>query len=456
MNFSYKNRIAFYYMIATAIIMAVFFSATYFVVHKTVMNKLDEDLSYEAEKHTREIKIKGDSIVFINKSELEEREHQEIQVNPVFIQLIDKKGQIMDKSPNLRSDNLKFNPVHFESHFNSFLGNKAIRQAQIPVEQNGKIVGYIVTAMSSQASISILMNLRNVLIVSYLIVLFGLYSISRYLAGRSIQPLQNVTETILRISKFNLKERVILPQNRDEIYDLSSSFNALLERIEHALDREKQFTSDASHELRTPLATLRGTLEVLIRKPRNTADYEEKIKYCLNEIDRMSSVLDQLLLLARLDKNSNQNEAALKPLSILLDESITRSKAQLLDKDMSISLVDDQKNEKLVPEFYTNLIIDNILGNAIKYSGNGSKISIKIEEIENKTHCSIQDEGIGIKEEDIVYIFENFFRSDSLNHKHISGNGLGLSIAKKCADAIQAKLKITSTAGKGTTLTIIF
>ena len=170
----------------------------------------------------------------------------------------------------------------------------------------------------------------------------------------------------------------------------------------------------------------------------------------------MSSVLDQLLLLARLDKNSNQNKAALKPLSILLDESITRSKAQLLDKDMSISLVDDQKNEELVPELYTNLIIDNILGNAIKYSGIGSKISIKIEEIENKTHCSIQDEGIGIKEEDLVYIFENFFRSDSLNHKHISGNGLGLSIAKKCADAIQAKLKITSTAGKGTTLTIIF
>ncbi len=456
MNFSYKNRIALYYMIATAIVMAVFFSATYFVVHKTVMNKLDEDLSYEAEKHTREIAIKGDSIHFINKTELEEREHKEIQVNPVFIQLIDKKGQVMDKSPNLRGDNLKFNSEAFESHFNSLLGNKAIRQAQIPVEQNGKIVGYIVTAMSSQASISILRNLRNVLIISYLVVLFGLYYISRFLAGRSIQPLQNVTETILRISKLNLKERVILPQNRDEIYDLSTSFNALLERIELTLDRAKQFTSDASHELRTPLATLRGTLEVLIRKPRNTEDYEEKIKYCLSEIDRMSLALDQLLLLARLDKNINQNEVSLKPLSILLDESISLAKSQLLEKEMRISLVDAQKNEKLVPEFYTKLIVDNILSNAIKYSGKGSKISIKIEEIENRTHCSIQDEGIGIKEEDLVHIFESFFRSDSLNHKHISGNGLGLSIAKKCADAIEANLKITSTAGKGTTLTIIF
>ena len=456
MNLSFKNRIAFHYMLATAIIMAIVFGAIYIAVQETVINNLDNELSYEAEKHAGEIEIIGDSLKFENKAEWEEREHREIQVNPVFIQLLDKKGRLMDKSPNLKEEYLLFKNSEYGGHFDAELSKRAIRQVQLPIEQNGKIKGYILAATTSESAQSVILKLRNVLALSFLIVLSGLYFISRFLAGRSIKPVQTVTNTITKITKLNLKERVSLPQNKDEIYELSLGFNDLLARIEDAIERERQFTSDASHELRTPLATLRGTLEVLIRKPRTQAEYEEKIKFSLSEITRMTTTLEQLLLLARLDTKASIKENDFVALPTIIDESLTYFKSQIGEKGLNINFVIDQKNELLVPYYYTNLIINNILINAIKYSKKDSGLKINVEEVDNHVTCTILDEGLGIKEEDLKHIYDNFFRSDAMEHKQISGNGLGLSIVKKCADAIEAKINISSVLGKGTCVTITF
>jgi len=453
MNLNFKNRIAFHYMIATALIMAVVFGTIYFVVQQTVFTNLDTDLSYEAVKHTKEIKIIGDSILFKNKSEWEEREHREIQVNPVFIQLIDKQGNLMDKSPNLKEDHLPFNPSKFGGHFDAQLNNRTIRQVQLPIKQNGVVEGYIMAAMSSESAHAVLQRLRSVLILSFLIVLGGLYFVSRLLAGRSIKPIQDVTNTISRITQNNIKERVALPANRDEIHELSSNFNALLERIENAIERERQFTSDASHELRTPLATLRGTLEVLIRKPRTQQEYEAKINYGLSEIERMTNTLEQLLLLARLDAS---NETKLSSLPAIIEESLSNFKDQIAAKNLNIEFVSDQNKALLVPYFHTNLIIDNLLNNAIKYSTKDATIRIATKKVNQHIECSIQDEGIGIKNEDLNRIFENFYRSEALSHKDITGTGLGLSIVKKSANAINAKINIESKLGKGTTVTVKF
>lgn len=454
MNLSFKNRIALYYMIATAIIMALAFSIIYLIVHKTVFANLDEDLSYEAHKHTKEVTITKDSVHFKNKAEWEEKEHREVQVNPVFIQLIDINGRLMDKSPNLKEDFLPFNKTNIGEHFNTQISNRSIRQVQLPIKQNGIVKAYILAAMSSESALSILLKLKHVLLFSYLIILVGLYFVSRLLAGKSIKPIQKITNTITRISKLNLKERVELPQNKDEIYDLSTGFNSLIDRIENALEKERQFTSDASHELRTPLATLRGTLEVLIRKPRNQKEYEEKIQFSLVEIEKMANTLEQLLLLARLDSNKIKKDYISLP--AIIDESLTHFKNQIVSKQLKIDFQFNYDQKLLVPHYYTNLIIDNILSNAIKYSNNNGLVKISLVEKENQVICIIQDEGIGIKQEDLKNIYDSFFRSDALSHKTIKGNGLGLSIVKKCADAISVKIEVESTLNKGTKITLIF
>ncbi|WP_310991183.1 MULTISPECIES: sensor histidine kinase [Flavobacteriaceae] len=457
MSLSFKNRIALHYMIATAIIMAVAFTAVYFVVEGVVYKNLDSDLSYEAEKHTGEIKVVGDSIKIKNKKEWEEREHREVQVNPVFIQILDKNGTFMDKSPNLKENKLEYNSKeNFGGSYNEILNNKPIRQIQLPIEEDGKIKGFIVAAMSLEASQMVLLNLRNILLLVYLLLLASLYFISKFIAGRSIIPVKNVTETTNRITRNNLNERVALPQNKDELFDLSAGINDLLQRIENAMERERQFTSDASHELRTPLATLKGTLEVLIRKPRERGEYEDKIKFSLTEIDRMTATLEQLLLLARLDTSSKSADDSSMPLAAIIDEILSRHKNKISEKKLSVSFKNGIKNETLVPQYFSNLIFENIIGNAIKYANDATTVHISIIQSGPKIICKVQDEGIGIKKEDLKNLFNNFFRSDALNHKNISGNGLGLSIAKKAADAVDATIEVESEFGVGTTFTIIF
>ena len=132
-------------------------------------------------------------------------------------------------------------------------------------------------------------------------------------------------------------------------------------------------------------------------------------------------------------------------------------KSHIVHKNLTIEFLFDQNKEYSVPQYYSNLIVDNLLSNAIKYSNQGSVIKINLGEESNHITLMIQDEGVGIKEEDLKYIYQNFFRSDALNHKEISGNGLGLSIVKKSADAINAEVKLESfEEGRGTVVRVTF
>jgi len=147
----------------------------------------------------------------------------------------------------------------------------------------------------------VLNNLFVILVVAYPLILLVLFLIARFIAGKSIKPISAIIETSKVITKDNLTSRIPLPQNKDELYLLSQTINNLLDRVENAIEREKQFSSDASHELRTPLAVIKGTLEVLVRKPRNIEEYKEKIEFCVNEVNRLNHLVDELLLLARFE-----------------------------------------------------------------------------------------------------------------------------------------------------------
>lgn len=458
MSLSFKKRIATRFMLATALIIAVVFGVVYFTVQQTVYRNIDADLNYEANKHTFETKMEDSNIRFRDRDEWAEREHREVQVNPVFLQLMDLDGNLMDKSPNLKENQLAFNNQEGSGdHFNSKLNNRMIRQVQIPILEGEEIKGFIVAAMSLDASLMVLANLRNTLFILFPIVLLGLYFISAFLAGRSIAPVVSIIETTNQITRNNLNERVELPQNKDELHDLSSSINALLERIENAMKREEQFTSDASHEMRTPLSVLRGTLEVLIRKERSTEEYEGKIKESLQEIDRMALILDQLLEIARFDSNSISTDTDRIPLISIVDQVIDQQKSAILKQQLSVEFnVHDIDERVLINGFRSSLILNNLLSNAVKYSNPHGSIVIDLKSEGDYAVCSIQDQGIGIKKEDLSNILTPFFRSDALEHKSIKGIGLGLSIAQKAAVSLGAKIDISSEIGKGTTATVRF
>jgi len=453
MKLNFKTRIALNYFVATGVVVALVFAVVYLSLKTTIYESLDSDLNYESEIHLEELNLT--QMVFSNREEWEEREHEEVEVNPVFVQILNAKLEITDKSPNLNEERLQFFSQQEDNiHFNTTLNNRLIRQVQKPVKIDGVLKGYIITAMSFEASQKIIDQLLLILLISYPIIVFGLFFISRFLAGRSIAPIQNITAITEKINQNNLQERVSLPENKDELYKLSASINSLLKRIEEALDRERQFTSDASHELRTPLANLRGNLEVLIRKVRSPEEYELKINNALKEIDRLSKMVEQLLFLARFDKQKTTAEKA--DLIILLDEALQRNKHQISARNLKIEFTNQLEKSAEVPKYYTSIIIENLLSNAIKYSSKDETIKISVEEKTSAIQLKITNYGEAIALEDHAKIFKPFYRTQNTKNLKINGTGLGLSIVKKAAEAIYAKIQLKSNLAHGTSFIVLF
>ncbi len=454
---TFKNRIAFYYLAAAASIIAVVFTIIYFIVSTTVYSNLDSSLVYEANKHIKDVIVKGDSLYFKAEAITEEREHKEAEVIPFFLQLVTPDGKVMGKSINLKEQILLFrkDKTNME-RFNSTLSEKAIRQIQIPIIKNGEKKGYLLTAVSLEGTILVVKNLRTVLFVLFPIVLVLLFFVTRYLAGKSIKPIMSITETTNRITQNNLNERIEPPEIKDELFTLTKSINELLDRMQKAFEREKQFTNDASHELRTPLSVIKGTLEVLVRKPRKEEEYKEKINYCISEIDNMSIRVDQLLLLARFDKNNIQLRKQKLPAISLIDNAVTRHRKLIEDKNIKIIIEDKNKAEIYTDPYYADMILENIVSNALKYSYENGSVEIKVTSKNNKVIIEVIDYGRGISESDIENVFNPFYRSDALKNKNITGSGLGLSIVKKAAEVLDVEVKLYNHSKNGVKAEIIF
>ena len=455
--FSFKSRIAFYYIITTGLLIFVVFFSIYSIVKISVYSHINDDIKSEVSKHLTEVEIKENRIGLIHDDEWREREHNTVAVNPVFIQFYDEKGNLAEKSPNLKIHTLIFNRnIGDNAFFDTELVSKSIRQIQVPIYQNSIKKGYLLVAMSLEDAKMVLHNLSNILIFSYPLILLLLFIIARLIAGRSIKPINSIIKTSNIITKDNLKSRIPLPQNRDELYTLSQTINNLLDRIENAVEREKQFTSDASHELRTPLTVLKGTLEVLIRKPRTQSEYEDKIKYGISEVNRLNNLVDQLLLLARFENQFQSLKTEKIYLNSLILDILTRYSLKINAKKISVNHSFSKEYYIESDNYLVSIIISNIISNAIKYSYENNEISILLSQNESFTICTISDNGIGIPKEDLDKIMNPFFRSNPTLHPDIKGSGLGLSIVARLAGLLNIQFEIQSEFNTGTSVTLIF
>lgn len=454
-SFSFKNRIAFNYIVSGAFLIAIVFLFIYNIVKYSVNKHINEEIQEELYKHLDDVSTDVNDTYLIQVDQWRAREHNSISVNPVFVQFYDNNKEVIDKSPNLKNSNLQLLVAQNNTFVDTKLNSIPIRQIQTAIINKEKVVGFIVVAMSLE-DFEIVYILKNILLITFPLILILLFLIARFFAGKSIKPVSTIIATSSQITKDNLKARIPLPTNKDELYLLSENINHLLDRVENAIDREKQFTSDASHELRTPLAVIKGTMEVLIRKPRNQQEYEEKIQFCISEVDRLNHMVDQLLLLARFE-NQKQN---IKKESIYLNaivlDNLTRFSDKIESKKLKVitSFNDDYYINS--DNYLISIILSNLISNAIKYSKNETEINIKLLSENDNVLFSISDNGIGIVSEDIDKIFTSFYRSNVANHTQIKGTGLGLSIVKRLCDLLKIEINLTSEIDKGTTFIIRF
>ncbi|MCS5490019.1 sensor histidine kinase [Algoriphagus limi] len=456
MSISYKERIARRLTATTAMIILVVFAIIYGVVRLTVVTNIDRDLQLETDEHKSQIFLVNGEIRFIHKGEWQEEEHSQLQLNPIFIEIVDAEGNSMDRSPNLLNNHLSFFPDRAGSGeaWTVQAGSRELRQMQIPLYNQGMIEGYLLVAKSFEDARETLTNLRNVLLVLYPVILISLFLIMRNQADQSIQPIRQIIQKTNLITQSNLNERIPLSGPNDEIEQLTRSINDLLNRLEQALKREKQFTSDASHELRTPLSVLRGTLEVMIRKPRTQEEYQQKIQLALQSIDRMTATIEQLLVLARVESGQS---IILEELDLLAfcEDYVFQKK---LNTDREINFLPQvghpiflKTNEKSL-----QIILDNLVDNSIKYADESKPIEVILGKDGKEVFLEVEDRGPGISMEDQKRIFDPFYRGDSVLGSRKPGAGLGLAIVKKLCDELNIQISVESEEDKGSKFRLLW
>jgi heavy metal sensor kinase len=278
------------------------------------------------------------------------------------------------------------------------------------------------------------------------------------LANQALRPVDRITRAARRIGAGDLSERVPIPPVMDEIGRLATTFNTMIGRLQAAFERQRQFTSDASHEMRTPLAVMRGDIEITLRRERCPEEYQRVLTSSLEEIIRLSRLVEDLLTLARADAGRTQlrcEEISLDQLCRRMIDYISPLAAQ---REQTLTYDAPQEDPIMSGDLQRlKQLLLNLLDNAIKYTEHRGTITLKLRKEKKDAVLSVIDTGKGIPSEDIPHIFERFFRrSRTTSDKSASGFGLGLSIVKWIVDSHGGTIEATSEVGKGTTFTVRF
>lgn len=274
------------------------------------------------------------------------------------------------------------------------------------------------------------------------------------LAQRSLRPVDEITRSARQITARNLTRRLPMPPTNDEIARLTETLNEMIARLETSFAQIRQFTSDASHELKTPLAILMGELEIALRKPLTADEYRDTLMSCLEEVERLTSVVQGLLDLSRAD--TGQVIMTLQPV---------RLSAMIEDIADDIVILADQQHVTIESSVQPSLVVDgdkvrlhqallNVMENAVKYTGEGGHVRITVTADEQDAIITVADSGVGIPTDELPLIFDRFYRVDKARSRGTQGAGLGLSIVKWIVDAHHGSISVQSEEGKGTTFTL--
>ena len=284
-------------------------------------------------------------------------------------------------------------------------------------------------------------------------ILFASSAAGYWMSRRAMRPVERIASAAADIEAHNLSERLPLSGARDELDHLSATLNAMLARLEDSFLRMMQFTADASHELRTPVAIIRTTAEVTRRKQRSEMEYTQALDRILDESERTTELIEDLLSVARADANAEP--PVREPVELAELAQAVASDARMLAKTADISLTSDTARQCTVAGDKRALrrLLLILLDNAIKYSKPGGEVRVLLttgrRDERPVIFIDVMDNGIGISPEDLPYVFERFYRGSKDGFRRISGAGLGLAIARSIARQHDGEIEIASDPGKG-------
>lgn len=270
-----------------------------------------------------------------------------------------------------------------------------------------------------------------------------------FLANRALVPIRATARTAARINETDLTRRLDLAASELELAQLVQTFNAMLDRIEQAFQRQRQFTADAAHELRTPLSIMQTGLDVTLSQERSAAQYRGALQSVSEEVQRLSQLANTLLMLARADSRELPLVKQPVNLTLLLDavidqfDTLAEDKMIRIQREIAVGLYVQGDEERLIQ------VMVNLIDNAVKYTPEGGMVCVIARRDAPITRIIISDTGPGIPETEQTHLFERFYRVDRSRNRHQGGFGLGLAIAKQIVDLHDGTIQVISQPGQG-------
>ncbi len=469
---SLRVKLTVYYLAILSAVLLLFGVAIYFYLSRSLLTTIDQALAFSLEK----IEVGMAAGAGADMSDHPLMQNVEAQgdllpLAPHVFQIINEKGQITDGEIATPKDHLSVDTNELmklevgKTVFKSVrLGSgESLRVATRRVKDYEGDGTYFIRLGQSLSALESARR-RALLVLGIAIplaLLLGSFG-GLLLANQALSPVDRITSVAEQIAKGDLAERVPMPAHAsakmDEIGRLAATFNHMISRLQAAFERQKQFTSDASHELRTPLAVMRGDMEIALRRERSPEEYQRVLGSNLEEIVRLTRLIEDLLMLARAD--SGRVELRCEPVDLnklcqqMIDyiSPLAEQRQQVLNYNSTEADVFINADLQRIKQMLLNL-----LDNAIKYTEPGGNITLSLKAENNRAVITVADTGRGIPSEDLPHIFERFFRrSAKTSDRSAAGFGLGLSIVKWIVDSHGGQIETESQQGQGTTFVVKF
>ncbi|MBE0436556.1 MAG: HAMP domain-containing protein [Methylomicrobium sp.] len=435
----FRTRLILSHLAVIVVILASVGFAAYWMLSRAVHNQLDAALLAVAETEAAVLSSSPYQAIKLNDT-LSGSDKLSFARIDRLIQVVDSEGKVLAQSANLGNNQLPV-PANLSAMFATgetvfetlfAFGDEPVRMVSMPIDRlDTPVIVQVAGSLDDVHNVLTVASLLFVMMTLGLLTAVGGVGVS--LTRKAFQAIENIVQRAQHINEANLSERLPHPGTRDEIGNLVNTLNEMLDRIERSFEVQRRFTADASHELRSPLSRLRTELEISLRRPRDASEYQETLQSCMDEVERLTLIVEELLVLARMDAGLERGSTETVSLNAIIEATVKRMQSMADKRDVQIIV-------EPMPQVVTNmaygsvdLILTNLLDNAVKFSPPGGCVSVRLTVTENEAALSVCDNGPGIDQDEQQRIFERFYRGSIASTRHVTGAGLGLALSQAIA-----------------------
>ena len=477
---SIRGRLTLWYATALILSIAVFAVVLYFARRSDTYQDLDRRIQSEADLtagilaesyRARGTLVEQDTA---GRPVLTPEVAAVLEVVPDYLLVTSRDGRLLFASPDARALTFsEFEQLNALARPPSPASGSAARApGRYRVTPNGPTLHYVVRAVpdagdqfgaifagaNTRSAELRLEQLLLTILIAFFVGVVPAILVGGWIAGRALEPVDRMITEVREITDGrSLHRRVAVPMERDELGRLAETLNQMMTRLERSFAALRRFTADASHELKTPLTVVRAGVERAITRPGMPQEALAPLEETLQEVNRMTELLNSLLTLARADEG--RADLHLEPVDLreIIEEA--GETGELLAEHAGVGI------EIRLPPQPVVLAVDrsrmrqlalNLIENAVKYTPRGGQVSVELAGNDGRVVFTVADTGIGIAPGDLPHVFDRFWRADSARTRtsERAGTGLGLAICKWIAEAHGGTIEVQSRPGRGTTFTV--